>query len=197
MRFDEFLKAVAAKSPTPGGGAVASAVGGLAAALGQMVLAYSLGKKSLAEHEAANGRAMHALENARRLLLALADEDAAAYGLVNELSRLPEDDARRIAEYPAAMKASVQVPAAVAAACVDVLRLFETLTGTTNKHLRSDLAIAAVLAEGAARSSRWNVIVNVGQLPEAGERETVQRQVDALIEQARELCARIEAACLK
>lgn len=190
----DFLTSVAAKSPTPGGGAVASVVGALAAALAQMVVNYSVGKKNLAAHEPALRAALPRLEIARRLLLQLSDEDAAAYGAVNELSRLPETDARRVAELPAATKASVQVPMAVAAACVDLLRLFESLGPITNRHLRSDLAIAAVLADAAARSSRWNIAVNVVGL-DVVARSTTEADVARLLEESARLRASVENAC--
>src|ERR1044071_2665053 len=93
--FAELLSRIAAKTPPPGGGAVACATGALAAALAGMVVSYSLGKKSLAAHQDELERAAHALENARAVFLELAEEDAGAYGLVNELMKLPETDPRR------------------------------------------------------------------------------------------------------
>jgi formiminotetrahydrofolate cyclodeaminase len=183
------LASLAAKSPTPGGGASAAVAGALAAAQAQMVVAYSLGKKSLAAHQEANQRAEHVLENARGLLLRLADEDAAAYGMVNELGKLPESDPRR-GELGAAQAASIQVPLSVAAACVDILRLMEKLAATTNRQLRSDLAIAAVFADAAARASRWNVAVNV---PGPDHPAIVAAQ--GLAAEASRLCAAVSAAC--
>src|SRR5947208_875693 len=88
----EFLEQVGAKTPAPGGGAVASTVGALACALGRMVVAYSVQKKALAEHWGELERAGTVLARAGEIMLELAEEDAAAYGLVNELSRLPETD---------------------------------------------------------------------------------------------------------
>jgi formiminotetrahydrofolate cyclodeaminase len=63
-----------------------------------MVVSYSVGKKSLAPHRAELENAAHTLENMRSVFLELGEEDAAAYGLVNELMRLPEDDSRRKSE---------------------------------------------------------------------------------------------------
>jgi formiminotetrahydrofolate cyclodeaminase len=156
----ELLGQIAAKSPTPGGGAVACATGALAAALAGMVVSYSLGKKALTAHQPELEQAAHALENARAVFLELAEEDAAAYGLVNELMRLPEGDRRRQSELPGAMAASIQVPMAAIAASTDLLRLCERLAPITNTHLASDLGIAGELALAAARASLWNVRVN-------------------------------------
>lgn len=162
MRIDEFLAQLGAKSPTPGGGAVAAMTGATAASLARMVVNYSLGKKNLAEHQPALRNADTALQRFEALMLGLGDEDAAAYALVNALQKLPESDPKRLADLPAAEAAALAVPRAVLGACCDLLRTIETLAPITNRHLRSDLAIAAVLAEAGARSAWWNVRVNLG-----------------------------------
>jgi formiminotetrahydrofolate cyclodeaminase len=160
-----------------------------------MVVSYSVGKKSLAQHEPRLQESTKVLERARGLLLELADEDAAAYGTVNELSKLPEGDPRR-AGLPAATAASVQVPLAVMAACVDLLRHFETLAPITNKQLRSDLAIAAVLADATVRASRWNVAVNVAFLADAKAVEPTNKAAAGLVTESARLCGIVEKACM-
>ena len=189
-----FLDQLAAKTPTPGGGAVASAVGALGAALGDMVLAYSVGKKALAEHEPVLREASERLGRARLVLLELAAEDEAAYGLVNELSRLPAGDARR-SELPAASVAAAQVPLSCMAACVGVLGVLEPLPGITNQYLRSDLAIAAILAEAAARAGAWNVRVNLPGIEDVSVRGSVETECDTLLARASEIASRVENAC--
>ena len=52
LTLGDFLAATASKAPTPGGGAVAGVTVALGAALGQMVIEYTLGKKRFAEHAA-------------------------------------------------------------------------------------------------------------------------------------------------
>lgn len=190
----DFLDQLAAKSPTPGGGAVASAVGALGAALGGMVLAYSVGKKSLVEHEPRLRDAMSRLARARAVMLELAVEDEAAYGLVNELSRLPEGDGRRAGLAEATLTAA-RVPLSCVAACVSVLALLDELPGITNRHLRSDLAIAAILAEAAARSAAWNVVVNLPGIADAGLRASLTGECEGMLARAIELAGRVERAC--
>lgn len=190
-----FLDAVGAKAPTPGGGAVASATGALGAALGTMVLAYSVGKKSLEAHRPALEAAVASLRGAERLLLDLAEADMEAYALVNELQKLPETDPRRMAQWPAAVAASIQAPRAMIAVATDLLRLFERLAPITNRYLRSDLAIAAVLAEACARAGAWNVNINLPLLTDPAERREVQSQTEAAVADARARCAAVESAC--
>ncbi len=50
---EEFVNAVAAPTPTPGGGSVAALAGALAAGLGEMVCGVSLKRKSLSAHHPA------------------------------------------------------------------------------------------------------------------------------------------------
>lgn len=190
----DFLDQLAAKAPTPGGGAVASAVGALGAALGNMVLAYSVGKKNLAKHEPVLIEAAERLVRARAVLLELAAEDEAAYGLVNELSRLPEDDARR-EELPEAALAAARVPLSCVAACVGVLGVLDLLPTITNRYLRSDLAIAAILADAAARAGAWNVRVNLGGIEDVAVRESIAAECEALVKKSADMAIRIERAC--
>lgn len=192
--LSDFLASTAAKTPTPGGGAVASAVGALASALAQMVVSYSVGKKSLAAHEPALKAAAGVLENARALFLRLADEDAEAYAWVNDLQRLPETDPRR-AELPGALDAAAAVPMTVIAASVDLLRHFEQLAVITNRQLRSDLGIAAVLADAAARASWWNAAINASFITDPAKREAILTQARGLLADSQRLRESVEQAC--
>ena len=169
--------------------------GATAAALAHMVVAYSIGKKNLAEHEGVLLQASASLGRAQKLMLQLAEEDAAAYALVNELQKLPETDARRVAEFPAAAAAAVAVPRAALALCIDMLRLKESLCGKSNRFLRSDLAIAAVLGEAAARSAWWNVSINLSLLTDEAERGRIAEEGERACKKAGEIRRAVEEAC--
>jgi len=195
QRLDTFLEQLGSKTPTPGGGAVAGTTGATAAALANMVVAYSLGKKNLVEHQPALEQARAALTNFTRLFLRLADEDAAAYALVSELQKLPEADERRKRDLPAAAAAALDVPRAALAAACDLLRLVESLADKSNRFLRSDLAIAGVLAEAAARGAWWNVSVNLPSVPDQSVRSRIEHDGLAMLDDAAQRRARVEAAC--
>ena len=163
MPLSGLLHAVGARQPAPGGGAVAAVSGALAAALGHMVAAYSAGKKDLAPHHDAINDLLARLDRSRRLLLELADADAAAYAHLASLERLPENDPAR-AGLAAAAQAAAAAPRLVVAACAGLVRTAEELAPISNHWLHSDLAITAILADAAARSAGWMVEVNLGPL---------------------------------
>jgi len=195
MTLDSFLDAVASRRPTPGGGAVAAATGALASALGSMVVAYSIGRDDLAEHRADLDRASDRLARARTLLLALGDEDARAYAWLSELLALPKDNPRRRGEFSAALVAAIDVPGAVVAAAGDLLRLLDSLGPISNRHLRSDLAVCAVLLEATGRAAAWNVRINLPLVDDPDLRGQIASGLDADLHRQRDLAERIERFC--
>jgi formiminotetrahydrofolate cyclodeaminase len=191
----EFVEAVAAKQPTPGGGAVASIVAALAAALGRMVVNYSIGRKSLAAHDALHQEALSSLRELTSRALELAEDDAKAYGRLNALWKLDERDPVRVQEMAGAVEAAIAAPHAVLHVCMETLRLLQQLCGTTNAMLASDLAMAAILAEAGARSAAWNVRINLPQLEDAQVRSTFEQTVSQTLAAAHRIAAEIDRAC--
>jgi methenyltetrahydrofolate cyclohydrolase len=191
----DLLAAIAAKSPTPGGGAVASITAALAAALGQMVLNYSIGKKALAQHEPLLRESLETLHRKADRALELAEADAKAYAALNELWKLDKSDARREREFPAALDAAIAAPRAVMDESLSMLRLLHSLTGWTNAMLNSDLAIAAILSEAAARAAAWNVRINLPLLANVADRSRLESEVASALGEAQSLTKKTEVAC--
>lgn len=194
QHVSEILGSLGSKAPTPGGGAVAGLAGAIASATGRMVVAYSEGKKGLEAHAGELTAAAEKLERARDLFLELADEDAEAYGALNELWRLPRTDPRRGEMLVKAAERAASVPEAVVAASNELLRLLESLIPISNKQLSSDLAVAAVLAESAARAAAWNVRANLPLLEESA-RDAVRERAERGIADAQARAESIEQAC--
>jgi formiminotetrahydrofolate cyclodeaminase len=192
--LQQFHVELSAKRPTPGGGAVAALTGATAASLAHMVVAYSF-TKSLARHEAALRDAGERLARARDLLLTLADEDAAAYKALSDAFKIPKDDPARRETLPLAALAATQVPLAVMAACCDVLRLAATLPDRSNRNLRSDLVIAAMLAETGCRAGAENVRINLPILAEYGKGTGLGEECETLLRTASQLRTGVETAC--
>tara|TARA_R110002072_G_scaffold42064_9_gene117795 strand:- start:82965 stop:83585 length:621 start_codon:yes stop_codon:yes gene_type:complete len=189
-----FLESLDAKVPTPGGGAAAAITGATAAATAGMVVSYSINKKSLSEHAQFNTDAQKQLHRARAMFLMLADEDGAGYGVLNALWKLDKDDPKRIAGWADAVSGAINPPRAMLALSVDLLRLCESLITTTNRQLKSDLGVAAVLGNASAKAAAWNVRINIPLLPES-EQAKANETVNAMLASADKLCAAIEAGC--
>lgn len=192
---DAFLESLAAKRPTPGGGAAAAITGATAAATAGMVVSYSLGKKSLAAYEEQNRNAMLRLSRTRRMFLQLGDEDAEGYGTLNALWGLEKDDPARVEHWDRAVLGAITPPRAMLALSLELLRLNASLVGTTNTQLASDLGVAGVLAQAAARCAGWNVRINIPLLPET-QRDELHEAVSVMLAQAAALCDAIESGCV-
>jgi methenyltetrahydrofolate cyclohydrolase len=192
--YKALLDSIAAKTPTPGGGAVAAMTGQLAAALAAMVVNYSIGRKDLAAHDAALRSALDALSRERAEFGRLADEDARAYAVLNEAFKLPKDAPDRAAKLASASLAASLVPMEILRRASALVELCERLAPITNRNLRSDLGIAAVLAEAAARSAVWNIEINLPQV-EPMERSRLKQESGRLLAASVEGTRRVEAAC--
>ncbi len=190
--LEEVLSSIAAAEPVPGGGAVAGLVEAIGSALGLMVVGYSEGRRSLAEHAPMHAEVRAELEGHRRRALELAAADAAAYSRLNALWRRPDDDPERLAAMPAAVSAAIAAPRAMAETGLETLAALERLVGRSNRHLGSDLAIAAILAEAAVRSAVWNVRINLPLLEDADRRAEVGRFADHALKEAASRCRSIE-----
>ncbi len=195
LTISEFLDRLGARTPAPGGGAVCAVVGALGAALGQMVVNYSIGRKSLAEHEPALRAALARLGEMRGAAMGLAAADARAYAALNELWKLPEGDPRRAAQTPGAVRAAIEPPRGCIDLSLEALELLETLAPITNRNLHSDLAICCILARAAADGGRWMISVNAAMLDDQREREETLARAQADCDRAAEICRRIERAC--
>jgi len=185
--IDSFLTAMAAKQPTPGGGSVAALAGALAAAIGEMVLSYSIGKKDLLPFDAALKLAAHELQQAREVLLRLMVEDQEAYAELAAARKLPADSPERSQRLPIAVAACIRCPQAVGATAVAILKLCNQVVEIVNPWLLSDLAVCADLAMATARSAMYNVRVNLSSIESASERNAIQTDTDQMLSHAKTL----------
>jgi formiminotetrahydrofolate cyclodeaminase len=194
MTVAALLEGLASKTPAPGGGAVAGLVAAQAAALASMVVAYSLGRKSLAAHQAELAEIAGLLAEARARGLALADADAEAYAALSGLWSLPANDEGRARQFLPALRRAVDVPRSVLGQADALLRLCERLGPITNPKLASDLLAAVVLAEAAGVLASLNIHANLGLLPDPAERQALEAQTEADLAANAACVARLRAA---
>ena len=169
-----FVKAVAAATPTPGGGSVSALAGALAAALGEMVSGLTLTRKSFAAQHEKVQAARERLAAVGERLLQNIDRDAQSYEGVMAAFKLPKsteaEQALRARALEEASKAAATVPLETAELAVEAANLIESLRTTTIPQAASDLSVALALAEAARRGALENVRAN---LPSIQDRDWV------------------------
>jgi len=173
----EFLAAVAAKQPAPGGGAVSAVVGALSAAIGEMALNYSVGKKGLEAHQPALNESLRRLSAARNLMLRLMVEDQLAFETAQSLKK-QNAAADTLA---AAALVAIRVPQSVAATAAAILDETARVAPIANRWLLSDLAVCAELAMATVRCGICNVRVNLADVPDASERQNFMKWCEDLM----------------
>jgi len=182
--IDEFLAAAAAKQPTPGGGSVTALVGALSAAMGEMVINYSLGKKSLEAFSDELKPALAEYHRARQMLAELMAEDQAAYEALSAARKLPEGSPERDGAFAPALLASIRVPQAIGATAVGVLELCDRVVNFVNPYLLSDLAVCADLAMATVRCAVYNVRINLSAVTDAADRRSIESTSNHLLSRA-------------
>lgn len=184
LTLREFSARLASDSPTPGGGAAAALTGALAAALGEMVAALTVGKQKFAAVEGDIRAAQERLARRRSLLEQLVDEDAAAYGELGAALKMPKDVPTRAGQVADAARLAAFVPLEVVAICRGVLEDAELLRRIGNPNLAADVAASAALASGAMSAAAANARAN---LPFLGAgRATIESELSRLLAAAPE-----------
>jgi len=188
MTVSEFQEALAASSPTPGGGTASAISLGHAASLALMVCRLTKGKERWADGwEIANK-----VERMAGPLLVhssnLAQEDSEAFDKVMACFRMPkatdEDKLSRKAAIADATLFAAEVPYETAKSAVRLLELLPDLARNGNANAVTDVGVAGLLASAAAKGALFNVEINLNSLP-PGEGEDIRQELPVLKEASR------------
>jgi glutamate formiminotransferase / formiminotetrahydrofolate cyclodeaminase len=179
-----FLDAVAAPSPTPGGGSVSAFAGASAAALGQMVAALSRKKKSQAAFVDKLSEELDVLRKTGDALTAAIDRDALAYDEVLKAFKLPQTSPDEIKlrkqEVERATRGATEVPLEVAERTVALFEQLGQLHAIAAASMRSDLQVAQLMANAGARGALANVEINLDGINDTGFVQSVREKLVTL-----------------
>ncbi|UCE59956.1 MAG: cyclodeaminase/cyclohydrolase family protein [Phycisphaerales bacterium] len=193
LNVAKFLDQVADRTPTPGGGGVTGLAGAAACAMGRMVAAYSVGKKTGPEKRRQVEAVMAHLARADQLMRALITRDAEAYKTMADAAKAKGEDPSTQSAYQDAVLAAIAVPMEMAAISSAALSTMAEFAGIASKYLISDLGIAAVLADAAARAAAYSVLVNAREITDASVKAKVLSDLGAMLEHCAQHRESIEA----
>jgi formiminotetrahydrofolate cyclodeaminase len=179
LTVDQFLTRLASDAPTPGGGSVAALTGALAAGLGQMVCAFTVGKPKFAAVEPQVRDLAERLRRAAELFRALVDEDAAAYDVLSAALKLDRSDPQRQERVAQAAALAGTVPLETATLSANVLSDLAHLRKIANPLLSSDVVAATHLAQAAQDAAAANVQANLALMRPA-DAQQIAAQLEAL-----------------
>ena len=168
----------------PAGGSAAALAGALAAALGQMVITLSAGKKDLLQFNAQQKAALQAFMEAQQVFTQLMVDDQAAFASLMAARRLPEQDPDRCSAHEAALLECIRVPQALAAAGLKVLETCDQAVEISSPPLLPDLAACADLSMAAVRTGVHLVKSNSQELSDPVKRAAIETVVTHLLAQA-------------
>ncbi|WP_416403508.1 cyclodeaminase/cyclohydrolase family protein [Arthrobacter sp. LFS091] len=181
--IQDYLARLAARQPTPGGGAAAALHAAQGAALVAMVARYTTGAK-FEQHAALVARVTAAADHLVDEAVRLADADEHAFQAVIDSYKLPSDTdelkAARKAAIQAALVQAAQTPAQLIRVAGEVVELATDLLDAANPNVISDVAAAADAARAAATTARVNIDINVVAIKDPAARAQLAGETDGL-----------------
>lgn len=187
MSLKDFAAETASESPAPGGGSISAYMGALGAALGTMVANLSAHKRGWDDRWkefsdwAEKGQAiMHEL-------VALVDEDTAAFDKIMAAFGLPkgtdEEKAARAAAIEEATLYATKVPLRTMKASLKAFEIARAMASEGNPNSVSDAGVGALAARSAVLGAELNVKINAAGLKD-------RDAADRLVGEAAEIAAK-------
>ena len=188
MSVKGFAAETASESPAPGGGSISAYMGALGAALATMVANLSAHKRGWDDrwkdfsNVAEKGQALMAE------LLALVDEDTAAFNRIMDVFSMPkgtpEEKAARAAAMEEATLYAASVPLKTMEASLKALPLALEMARKGNPASASDAGVAALAAVAGIRGAALNVRINAAGLTDKAPAEPLLKRADAIVAEA-------------
>jgi len=194
-RIRDFAEETAAPTPTPGGGSVAAVCGAVSAALARMVAGLAIGKDDYRDFQDELQRIQEEGRSLQDRLLALADEDSAAYDAVAAALKLPkatpEEKKWRSEAIQLALKKAAEVPLLTMERCNDVIELSRRALEKGSKSAFTDAGAAALIARAALEVAGLNVKVNLLSIKDEAYCTKTRANMDSMLKAGSEIAYQV------
>ncbi|MBI4550890.1 MAG: glutamate formimidoyltransferase [Candidatus Latescibacteria bacterium] len=191
----DFLGAVAASTPTPGGGSVAALSGAAGLGLGAMACGITVKDKQYEAVRPEFESALHAAEVLRARLTGLIDEDAEAFRAVLRARKMPKgtepEQHARAAAIEAAWQHAASVPLTVVQSCRQGLDILLLCADRGSAKVLADVGVAVFQLDAAIKGAGLNVEMNLRSIQDEGFRShcrealaAAQAEAATLVDQA-------------
>jgi formiminotetrahydrofolate cyclodeaminase len=184
VTLSQFLDAVAGGTATPGGGSVSALAGSLGAALVEMVVKLTVGKRGFEAHEAEMKKMGEEARSYRDALAGMVAQDINAYQSVMKAYLLPketeEEKKKRKEEIQKALRRAADPPLFTAATSLKVLKLCQKAVEKGNPNAITDAAVGALLAESALQGGVLNVLINLSALEDEDTVKKMKKELKRL-----------------
>ena len=191
MTVEGFTRETASESAAPGGGSVSACMGAFGAALATMVANLSAHKRGWDERWKEFSNVAEEGQQLVNELLALIDEDTAAFNRIMDCFSMPkgtdEEKATRAAALEAATLYAAQVPLRTMEAALKALPLALEMAQKGNPASASDAGVAALAAVAGIQGARLNVRINCAGLNDKAPAQPLLARADEIVPEALEL----------
>ena len=189
-RVGEWVDALASKAPVPGGGGASALGGALGAALGQMVVHLTIGKKRYADVEEEMEKNLTELNRLGEEFLRLADRDGEVFAPLAEAYSMPSETREQREEKERVMEerllAASLVPLEMMEKALLVINILEFLGEKGSRMAISDVGVAAQFAKAALTGAAMTVYINTKAMKNREKAEELNRKAEWLIEDGKQ-----------
>ena len=180
MTCKAFAYETASESPAPGGGSISAYMGALGAALGTMVANLSSHKPGWDDRWKEFSDWASKGQDILSRLLALTDEDTAAFNMIMSALGMPKGtDEEKAAHAEALEKATLyatEIPLKTMLTVSETFPLLEAMAAEGNPNSVSDAGVGALAARSAVLGAYLNVKINAAGLADRSKAESLCAQ---------------------
>ena len=184
MSCKAFAEETSSESPAPGGGSISAYMGALGAALACMVANLSAGKRGWESRWKEFSDWAEEAQQLMKELLALVDEDTAAFNRLMGAMRMPKSSPEQIEERDAAIEAATlyagEVPLRTMKTAVKAFPLLRRMAEEGNPNSVSDTGVGALAARSAVLGAQLNVKINASGLQNRDDASRLLAEAEAV-----------------